>query len=81
MRLLWSERFRKSFTASPAMVQKAFWKQARFLVADLRHPSIRAKEYDEAHDVWQGRVTRGWRFYFTIRGDVCCLIDIMPHPK
>ncbi len=81
MRLAWSERFRRSYAAAPANVQKAFWKQARWLLHDLRHPSIRAKKYDETNDVWQGRVTRDWRFYFTISGDTYWLIDIIAHPK
>jgi hypothetical protein len=51
------------------------------LVGNLRHPSLHTKKYDEANDIWQERVTRDWRFYFRIVGDVYDLIDIMPHPK
>ena len=43
---------------------------AAFLLRDLHHPSLRAKKYDEARDLWQARVTKGWRFYFKIVGDV-----------
>jgi plasmid maintenance system killer protein len=50
-------------------------------VRNLRHPSLRAKKYDEASDIWQARVNGGWRLYFTIVGDTYYLIDIMPHPK
>lgn len=81
MRLVWSDRFRNSFVDVPPLVRKAFWKQARFLVDNLHHPSLHAKKYDEAKDVWQGRVNREWRFYFTIEGDTYYLIDIMRHPK
>lgn len=42
---------------------------------------LRAKKYDEANDVWQARVTRDWRFYFTIIRDEYHLVDIKPHPK
>lgn len=45
------------------------------------HPSLQAKKYDEARDIWQARVNGGWRFYFRIEGDVYHLIDISPHPK
>jgi hypothetical protein len=31
--------------------------------------------------VWQARITRDWRFYFTVDGDAYNLIDITPHPK
>ncbi len=32
-------------------------------------PGLHSKKYDEARDIWQARVTRDWRFYFTIEGD------------
>jgi len=40
--------------AAPAKVQKAFEKQAKLLVENLHHPSLRAKKYDERNDIWQG---------------------------
>ena len=81
MKLEYTKRFRKSFQSAPAHIQKAFSKQSRLLLEDLRHPSLRAKKYDEARDVWQARVTRGWRFYFTIANDTYWVIDINAHAK
>ena len=54
-------------------------RNARALLGALSH--LRAKKYDEARDLWQARVTRGWRFYFTIEGDTYRLHDIIAHPK
>lgn len=48
---------------------------------NLRHPSLRAKKYDLVAGIWQARVTRAWRFYFSIEGDAYLLHDIIPHPK
>jgi mRNA-degrading endonuclease RelE of RelBE toxin-antitoxin system len=62
-------------------VRKAFAKQLRFLLANLRHPSLQAKKYSESLDIWQARVTRGWRFYFKIEGDEYIILSIIPHPK
>ena len=81
MELFYTERFLKSLADAPGQVRKAFYKQAGFLVQNLRHPSLRAKKYDEANDIWQARVNRDWRFYFTIEDDTYYLIDIIPHPK
>jgi mRNA-degrading endonuclease RelE of RelBE toxin-antitoxin system len=81
MRLFYSERFRKSYQAAPAPIRRAFDKQAAFLSQNLRHPSLQAKKYDEAQNIWQARVTKDWRFYFTIDNDTYSLIDIIPHPK
>jgi hypothetical protein len=62
-------------------IQAAFDKQSSLLLQNLLHPSLRAKKYDQGKDRWQARVTRGWRFYFTIVDDIYMLEDIIPHPK
>ena len=66
---------------APAAVRKAFFKQIKFLELDLRHPSLKAKKYDEKNDIWQARVNKDWRFYFNIVGDTYIIRDIIPHPK
>ena len=66
---------------APAEVRKAFFKQVELLQQSLRHPSLRAKKYDEARNLWQARVNRDWRFYFLIRGDAFIIVTITPHPK
>jgi hypothetical protein len=79
MKLGYTERFLRSYMAAPATVRKAFDKQAVLLSANLRHPSLRAKKYDD--DVWQARVNRDWRFYFIIDGQTYTFLDLIPHPK
>jgi hypothetical protein len=81
MQLSYTDRFRRSYGDAPLRVQKQCDKQLALLTQDLRHPSLRAKKYDEARDIWQGRVNASWRFYFKIDGDLYYLIDIIPHPK
>jgi hypothetical protein len=54
-------------------------KQFDLLRGNLRHPSIQAKKYDDGNDIWQGRVTRDYRFYFQIIGDEYVIIRIIPH--
>lgn len=81
MRLLYTDRFRRSYVGAPSSIQKRCDKQLALLVQNLRHPSLRAKKYDEARDIWQARLNGGWRFYFVIRGDLYYLLDLIPHPK
>jgi plasmid maintenance system killer protein len=81
MNLHYSERFRRSYESAPRHIQRAFDRRIALLIHNLRHPSLRAKKYDAANDIWQARVNGGWRFYFRIDGDTYDLIDIMPHPK
>jgi mRNA interferase RelE/StbE len=66
---------------APPNVRKAFFKQIKFLAADLHHPSLHAKKYDERRDLWQARVTKDWRFYFLIHDDTYLVLDVIPHPK
>ena len=79
--MVFTDRFDRSLRDAPKVVQRAFWKQSGFLLENLNHPSLRAKKFDEANDVWQARVNRVWRFYFKIIKNEYHLVDIIPHPK
>ncbi len=79
--VVYTNRFKKSFASASPRVQKDFAKQIGFLRDSLRHPSVHAKKYDESSGVWQGRVNREWRFYFTLEGETITLVDIIAHPK
>ena len=76
-----TRRSEKDYQEAPPEVQKAFDKQAQLLAQNLRHPSLRAKKYDEALDLWQARVNRDWRFYFLIQGSTYLIVTIVRHPK
>ncbi len=56
-------------------------KQIALLLQNLRHPSLRAKKYDERRDIWQARVNDNYRFHFQIEDDIYAIITIIPHPK
>ena len=81
MTLEFSPHFLRNYHKSPVAIQRAFDKQVLLLLDNPRHPSLRAKKYDESRDLWQARVTSSWRFYFKIEGDVYRLQAITPHPK
>jgi hypothetical protein len=81
MRIHLKEKAQIGYKEAPLAIQKAFDKCLIFLRRNLRHPSLRAKKYDESRGIWQARVTKGWRFYFTIEGDTYLLHDIRQHPK
>ncbi|MDP2641305.1 MAG: hypothetical protein Q8P39_02050 [Candidatus Yanofskybacteria bacterium] len=80
MRYSFTAPFQKQFRFLPPETQTKFWKQLRFLLRDIRHPSLRAKRYDETREIWQARVDRNYRFYFLIEKDVYVLLDIRVHP-
>jgi mRNA-degrading endonuclease RelE of RelBE toxin-antitoxin system len=76
-----TRRSEKDYRSAPPAIQKAFDKQVRLLAKNLSHPSLHAKKYDAAADLWQARVNRDWRFYFLIQDDTCFIVAIIPHPK
>ncbi len=81
MKIDFTDRVLDALEDAPPAVRKAFRKQLTFLAENLHHPSLHAKKYDEARDLWQARVTRDWRFYFKIVGDTYRLEEIRKHPK
>jgi mRNA-degrading endonuclease RelE of RelBE toxin-antitoxin system len=81
MKIVLAKRARRALAAAPASVQKAFYKQAMFLAANLQHPSLHAKKFDEDEDIWQARINRAWRFYFRIHDDTALVTSLIPHPK
>lgn len=80
MKVAFSHRFIHQYAALSEERKAKFDKQLEFLLTNLRHPSLRAKKYDEARDIWQARLDRNYRFYFQIEGDTYRLLSVIPHP-
>lgn len=81
MNSVFSKQAQRDFKNLPANIKKRAEKQLKLLEKEIRHPSIRAKKYDESRDIWQGRVTQSYRFYFQIVGDTYRILRIIAHPK
>ena len=60
MRSGFVEPFAVNPIASSPEVRKAFGKQLTNLLRDLRHPSLRAKKYEERTGLWQARINDDW---------------------
>lgn len=69
------------YKALSAPLRKKAEKQFMFLLQDFRHPSLNAKKYQGSSDIWQGRIDKGWRFYFHIIEPDYIIISIINHPK
>ena len=81
MHVAFSARFQRSYREAPERVKKDFDKQLALLMRNFLYPSLHTKKYNEAQNIWQARVNRTWRCYFTIQDSTYYFIDIMPHPK
>lgn len=81
MKHIFLKGFTEGLESLPASIKKKFFKQLRFLIQDIGHPSLRAKKYDERRGTWQARVDRNYRFYFLIERDTYVLLAIRRHTK
>lgn len=81
MKAIYTPHFRKNFKSLAKEVKNKFKKQIKFLLKDIRHPSLRAKKYDEKRGIWQARVNRYYRFYFLIKDNSYILLEVKLHPK
>ena len=81
MRLRYHPRVASQLADAPPAIRRAFDRKVELLAQNLQHPSLRAKKYDEANDIWQARVDYTYRFYFRIEGDTYQILSVSPHPK
>lgn len=73
----------KQYAKLPPRIQAAAEKPFHLLQANFCHRSIQAKRFYVADipDLWQGRITQRWRFYFRIRPGCYEVLAIVDHPK
>ena len=81
MRFILSFRAKQDYRNLTKELQQSADKQFILLLKNLMHPSLRAKKYDEAQNIWQARISKNFRFYFRIKNDTYEIITILKHPK
>lgn len=81
MRVVLTRRAARDLDRLPPPLQSRVRKQLELLLENLRHPSLRAKKYEGEDDLWQARVNRDYRFFFTVEGNTYVILTIVPHPK
>ena len=79
MRFQLSARAEHNYELLTPTLRKIAQKQFNFFVVDIRHPSLRAKKYDEATGLWQARINKNWRFYFFVLNDHYFIASIRKH--
>jgi hypothetical protein len=84
MRPVFTKPFVRDYQRLPQHIQRQFDRALGFLLANFRHPSLRAKkmegQYDpEGREIMEARVTQAYRFTFAIAGDTYILYRVGPH--
>ena len=71
----------RQYRVLPPTLQKKVDKQFAYLLENFRHPSLKVKKYQGYENLWQGRIDKGYRFYFHIIDPHYIIISIINHPK
>ena len=79
MKLARTARFARDFRSLPLQVQRRAAKQLQLLINNPRHPSLRIKKMEGSQDIWEGRITKAYRFTFQVHEDTYLLRRIGAH--
>ena len=81
MKIRLTDKAVKQYQKLPKVLQVKADKQFDYLREDFRHPSLNAKKYQGSENLWQGRIDKGYRFYFYIIEPDYIIVSIINHPK
>ena len=79
MKLFFTNSFIRDYHALPDQPQKTADKQLKLFLSNQRHPSLNIKKMQDPRDIWEGRITKGYRFTFQMSGEVCILRRLGTH--
>lgn len=84
MKFIRAASFKNDYRRLPERLKKQTEKALAFLLQNLRHPSLRARKMGgekdpEGRDIWEARITGGYRFTFAIEGNTYILYRVGPH--
>ncbi len=81
MEISFTDKAIKQYKLLPRNLQAKADKQFEYLLTDIKHPSLNIKKYQGFENLWQGRIDKGYRFYFHIVDPNYIIISIINHPK
>ncbi len=78
MKLFFTHSFIRDYQALPQRLQKTVDKKLELFIDNPHHPSLKIKKMQDPRDIWEGRITRGYRFTFQMAEEVCLLRRLGP---
>ena len=79
MKLFFTYSFIRDYHALPDQLQKTVDKKLKLFLDNRRHPSLNIKKMQDPRDIWEGRITQGYRFTFQMKGEVVILRRLGTH--
>ena len=79
MQLIQTTHFKRDYKKLPASIQKRTDEKLKFLVQNVSHPSLRVKRVQKYKGVFEGSVTKNYRFFFQITTQGYILLRVGKH--
>jgi mRNA-degrading endonuclease RelE of RelBE toxin-antitoxin system len=79
MKLFLTQSFIRDYQALPGHLQKTVDTQLKLFLDNRHHPSLKIKKMQDPRNIWEGRITEGYRFTFQVEGEVCILRRLGSH--
>ena len=79
MRIQTTKPFDEDYDILPEGIKERAEKQFVLLMESPHHPSLRLKKIKGHPNIWEGRVTKSYRFTFQISGEIYLLRRIGTH--
>jgi mRNA interferase RelE/StbE len=79
MKIQTARPFERDYNALPKLIKDQADKQFAPLLENPHHPSLRAKKIKGHPNIFEGRVTKSYRFTFQISGEIYMLRRIGTH--
>jgi len=79
MEFLYTAKFKKQYKKLPQPMKKTVKKQLGLLLADSDQPSLNIKKMQDPREIWEGRISRSYRFTFQKTEDTYVLRAIGTH--
>lgn len=79
MILHYKKTFKEQYEKLPFPIQKRTDEKLKLLLSGPYHPSLQVKKMKGFQEIWEGRISRSYRFTFQIKGDSYILRKIGKH--
>jgi mRNA-degrading endonuclease RelE of RelBE toxin-antitoxin system len=79
VKLRWTQNFKEEYKALSVDMKRRVKKQLELLRQNPRHPSLNIKKMDDPRGIWEGRITRSYRFTFHVEKDTYILRRVGTH--
>ena len=79
MKIIFTRSFEKDYAKLPEQIARRVNKQLNLMLENSRHPSLVTKKIKGGEDIWEGRVTKAYRFTFQMEGEFIILRRVGKH--